>query len=176
MKAGPLIAAIVLIVACGQAPPPAGTSPIPTTPSALTITPTAAPPADCTLPQPGSEGPAASEPSPALKFRVNAFAYDCSRREVVTFGGSTESMQPKFSNETWLWRQGKWIQAHPSHSPPARASALIGYDPAEHIVVLVGGGSGYVGNERIYLSDTWAWDGADWSQQLGPAAGSPTRD
>ncbi len=110
-----------------------------------------------------------------MKFRVNAFAYDCSRREVVTFGGSTESLQPKFSNETWLWRQGKWIQAHPSHSPPARASALIGYDPAEHIVVLVGGGSGYVGNERIYLSDTWAWDGADWSQQLGPAAASPSR-
>ena len=55
--------------------------------------------------------------------------------------------------------------------PPSRASAAMCYDSDRHVTVLFGGATGpntaagYPGAGG-YLSDTWQFDGTDWTQRL----------
>jgi hypothetical protein len=63
-----------------------------------------------------------------------------------------------------------WIQEAPDNSPPARYVSAMANDGASGKVMLFGG---YGANPGIFLSDTWSWDGADWTQELpahNPAA------
>lgn len=67
-----------------------------------------------------------------------------------------------------------WLPIVTEHSPAGRNMASIAYDTKRDRAVLFGGMSGS-GNQTTYYSDTWIWNGKDWSQlstQIAPAARS----
>ena len=93
-------------------------------------------------------------------------AYDVARDELVLFGGVGAGA------ETWLYSiQGdEWRQATTVLSPPARAAAVMTYDPQRQRVVLHAGTM----NPTTFLNDVWEWDGVAWSAKT-PPAGPPPR-
>ena len=86
----------------------------------------------------------------------------------VLFGGQTSEGS---SDETWTWDGTKWTAMKPAHKPPPRRAAAMAYDPAHQLVVLYGG-LVQDRNEGIASSDTWTWDGSDWTQ-VSPKTDSP---
>jgi hypothetical protein len=63
-------------------------------------------------------------------------------------------------NETWTFDGTNWTQRSPLNAPPARLQGEMVFDPARGRVVLFGGGStGWTTN----YSDTWEWDGTNWT-------------
>ena len=100
-----------------------------------------------------------SGPSPRY---FAALAYDAPRNVFVLFGGETAKGT---SDETWTWdpNRSKWTEMSPSHKPPPRRDAAMAYDRGHQEVVLYGGlipdqGEGHDG------SDTWTWNGNDWTE------------
>jgi hypothetical protein len=97
-------------------------------------------------------------------------AYDAGRQVVVMFGGhqGANAPQPPYQ-QTWTWNGTDWALAHPVHSPSPRYQPAIAYDMARADTVLFGGLSGPAGQ---MLTDTWTWDGDDWTQRH-PAQNPP---
>jgi hypothetical protein len=98
--------------------------------------------------------------------------YDDQMGDVLFLGDTfyTGLNQPA---QTWVWNGSAWTQLHPAHEPSIRSNVAIAYDPATKQVVLFGGISS-LGSGGM-LSDTWTWDGTDWTQQH-PATSPPARD
>lgn len=87
-------------------------------------------------------------------------AYDSANKQVILFGSRNLSPIP----QTWQWTSATgWKQLNPSHSPPGRTYASMAYDEATHSTVLFGGQ--LIGTAAGALTDTWTWDGTDWTQQ-----------
>jgi hypothetical protein len=99
-------------------------------------------------------------------------AFDPAGGAIVMFGGANRS---GVLGDTWTWAGNGWQQKRPSTSPQPRESAYMAFDPSMGRVVLFGGttcapprrtdpiGCDYQ-QERTNLSDTWTWDGTNWSQ------------
>jgi len=98
--------------------------------------------------------------------------YDDQMGEVL-FLGDTFYSDPNQPEQTWIWNGSAWTQLHPAHEPSIRSNTAIAYDPATKQVVLFGGLSS-LANTKM-LSDTWTWDGTDWTHQH-PATSPPARD
>jgi N-acetyl-anhydromuramyl-L-alanine amidase AmpD len=95
-------------------------------------------------------------------------AYDAARAQVVLFGGGeVTSNQP---TGTWVWDGVDWTQKNPSTSPPFLAGAAMAYDAARGLVVLFGG---YLHGDGSGVSDTWGWNGTNWSQLAPVSSPSP---
>jgi len=62
-----------------------------------------------------------------------------------------------------VWNGTNWIQKNPPNVPPGRYGETIVYDAAHGQVVMFGGVS--LGAGVVLLSDTWVWDGANWTQK-----------
>jgi hypothetical protein len=87
----------------------------------------------------------------------SALAWDQLRNDtVLALGGA----------DTWLYAGGVWTQASLS-GPPARDGAAMAWDSARKRTVLFGG---FVSS--VPLSDTWEWDGTQWSKGAGGPTGS----
>jgi hypothetical protein len=87
-------------------------------------------------------------------------AYDKANKQVILFGSRNLSPIP----ETWQWTSATgWKQLNPSHSPPGRTYTSMAYDDATQTIVLFGGQ--LIGTAASPLTDTWTWDGNDWTQQ-----------
>jgi hypothetical protein len=102
------------------------------------------------------------------------FVYDSDAKHVLMFGGEGPSNAcPNETecelNETWTW-SGHWSRYDPTNAPPPRTAAAAGYDPARKQVILFGGWSAVgtpsaVANNPIeVLTDTWAWEGTQWTR------------
>lgn len=98
-----------------------------------------------------------------------AMAYDPVRDDFVMFGGQTATGT---SGETWILERkvgqndvssSRWRQVRPAHNPPPRRAAAMAYDPSHQVVLMYGGLVPDAG-EGSEASDTWAWNGADWTQ------------
>ncbi len=91
-----------------------------------------------------------------------ALAYDSPRHVFVLFGGQTAKGT---SGDTWTWdpRRSKWREMSPAHKPPPRRDAAMAYDPGHQVVVLYGGLIPDQG-EGHDASDTWTWNGRDWTE------------
>ena len=88
-----------------------------------------------------------------------AMAYDAAHSQVVLFGGQDGSLNSL--NDTWTWNGTNWTSQSPSAPLPGiRNLAGMAYDPAQGNVVLFGGRS----SGSNYLSDTWIWNGTNWTQ------------
>lgn len=99
---------------------------------------------------------------------LQAMAYDDARDELVMFGGSDPN-GPDF-DETWRWN-GTWTQASPATHPSARIGAAMTYDPVAKRLVLFGGVTQPRTNPT-YVSETWTWDGTNWTN-VTPATNLP---
>jgi uncharacterized repeat protein (TIGR01451 family) len=96
-------------------------------------------------------------------------AYDVEHRRVVMFGGF--SSPGNLLNDTWTWDGTSWTQMSPSISPPSRINHSMTYDAAHGVIVLFGGDAS---DGVTHYSDTWFWDGANWTQQF-PVISPPAR-
>ncbi len=88
-----------------------------------------------------------------------AHCNDSVRGRLVVFGGLKDRAE---SDETWEWDGLQWFLRQPQTRPPARRGAAMGYDPQRQRTVLCGGYNNYPINTM--LSDTWEWDGNNWTQ------------
>src|SRR5262249_12550497 len=93
----------------------------------------------------------------------HALSYDVGRQLTTCFGGVTATLfPPVLSAETWEYDGIDWHQASPVHSPSPRHMHRMTYDPARRRTVLFGGNS--IMFVISLLTDTWEFDGHDWSQ------------
>lgn len=102
--------------------------------------------------------------SPPPTFLGAYLAYDAARAQVVLFGYP--------HNQTWVWDGTNWWQKFPTVTPPARLAHAMAYDAVHQQVVLFGGEEEPA--ETAALSDTWVWDGVNWTQKT-PATSPPAR-
>ena len=94
-----------------------------------------------------------------------AMTYDSVRRKVVLFGGNrvlfgNNPEDNRYLDDTWEWDGKRWTQINVL-GPPARAEAVLVFDKARGRSVLFGGHN-RTEKGRIWLGDTWEWDGAKW--------------
>jgi len=94
---------------------------------------------------------------------LTSMVYHFARLKTVLFGGSANGNG--FGNnlgDTWTWDGNNWTQMQPNNSPRARSSPGLAYDSARQRTVLFGGE--YISGARVFLNDTWEWDGVNWTQ------------
>jgi hypothetical protein len=93
-----------------------------------------------------------------------AMAFDTDRQVTVLFGGNALGNN-QFFNDTWEYDGEKWVQRHPSQSPPARNGTAMAYDLAGKRMLLFGG-YGRFGSPPFF-DDTWEYVDGEW-RQLNP--------
>lgn len=98
-----------------------------------------------------------------------AGAYDKAAKSFVLFGGYNTQTGTNY-NDTWTFDGKTWTQQHPVHSPPLlnQASDRMAYDDTTGTAVLLTSGSLGTG-----ASDTWTWDGTDWTEHAAATEPSP---
>ena len=93
-------------------------------------------------------------------------AFDVARQRVVLLGGfpTTGAIA-----DTWEWDGAEWTQIADT-GPEARAVHAMTFDVAGQRVLIFGGLSAPPASAA--LADTWAWDGAAWTEvaHFGPPA------
>jgi len=153
-----LIAAL-LLAACGGAGP--GTAPV--------ASRTPGPVADTWLSH-GSTWRQIAGPHPSARYAA-AMAYDAARRDFVLFGGQFGGVS---YDETWTFDGKNWTRRNPAHKPPPRRDAAMAYEPSRQIVVMYGG---LIPDsaEGAEASDTWTWDGTDWTEVSNDNSGPRVR-
>ena len=142
------ILAVTLLFACSGSQPAAQTSPILRPPGAL----------GDTWSGDGTAWHEVRVAGPKPRYSAS-LAYDAQHHVFVLFGGQTAQGS---SDETWTWDGSKWSAMSPTHKPPARRAAAMAYDPSHQVVVLYGG-LVQDNNEGVAASDTWTWNGSDWT-------------
>lgn len=81
---------------------------------------------------------------------------------MLMFGGqSAPQPQGQPLGDTWAWTTSGWRKLSPAHEPPARIWPAMAWDPTDHVILLFGSPDGPA---RRGLTDTWAWDGHDWTE------------
>jgi hypothetical protein len=86
-------------------------------------------------------------------------ATDTHRGLLVLFGGARDGAG---LDDTWEWDGAQWYLRQPAHRPPPRTAAAMAHDPLRRRTVIHGGW--FVGSIGWPLTDTWEWDGNDWTQ------------
>jgi hypothetical protein len=115
-----------------------------------------------------------SEPSvsPAPAARSDAVAATLGGI-VVLFGGGVTGTSTDLANDTWTFDGTRWTELAPAHAPSPRDEAVA--STLRDRVVLFGGNGTPLGwTMPQVFSDTWEWDGQDWSQ-LSPPVSPPAR-
>lgn len=91
----------------------------------------------------------------------HGLSYDPVRKVTVLFGGTRDGVASL--DDTWLFNGGAWVKAEPTRAPEPRFLPAMASEPGEGKTVLFGGCSLY-GDTAIYFSDTWVFNGLDWSK------------
>ena len=100
----------------------------------------------------------------------HGMAYDKDRQRVVLFGGTADhggaANHTRVSlNDTWEWDGGSWTQMADT-GPATRYGVTLAYDSRRQRTVLFGGEiAGTKNQPEALLSDTWIWDGVQWTQE-----------
>jgi len=89
-------------------------------------------------------------------------AYHSIRGQIVLFGGIGAG--PSSPTDTWAWDGVNWTRQFPQTSPPGRYGHAMAYDSAHGQIVLFGGANPQ--NRSELFSETWVWDGVNWTQQF----------
>jgi hypothetical protein len=97
-------------------------------------------------------------------------AYDELHRVAVLFGGSDPSNTFKDFSDTWTFDGTTWTNRTLVGSPAARYDLRLAYDGQTRSVVLWGGQNDQT---QTAFTDTWTWDGSQWSQ-LNPPSSPPS--
>jgi hypothetical protein len=107
--------------------------------------------------------------SPPARYS-HAMAFDSGRGVIVLFGGCLASGGQgacAFGSDTWEWNGSTWTQRLPSTSPPGVWGHALSYDSGRGVTTLFGGclASDNGGKCTTSSSQTWEWDGQNWSQR-----------
>lgn len=78
---------------------------------------------------------------------------------LVMFGGGA----PFNSNETWIYDGVDWALQSPANSPTPRSGMELVYDSTRGVAVLYGGLATNISIPPP-VSETWEWDGSNWTQ------------
>jgi MYXO-CTERM domain-containing protein len=118
-------------------------------------------------------------PAKTPKGRIGAgVVYDSVRKKVVLFGGNgptaTNTGTEDYS-DTWEWDGKVWVEKKPATSPPGRYNPGIAFDPA-HGQVLLQGGNYQTGNTHSARTDTWTWNGTNWTKRTPATVPPEIRD
>jgi Dockerin type I domain/Galactose oxidase, central domain len=111
---------------------------------------------------------------PGVRYGA-VMAYDSVGKAVILFGGLgfTAVGTTSYLSDTWSWKSHQWTQLSPTTSPPGRWSASMA-EGAPSGLTLFGGYSdtGVPRTQGSSYSDTWIWNGTNWSQSIvsGPGA------
>jgi hypothetical protein len=103
----------------------------------------------------------------------HAMAYDSARGVTVVFGGISMAGGGLMA-DTWEWNGTNWTQRTPATSPPVRYAHAMVFDSARGVTVLFGGDPFFISGSGSPLSDTWEWNGTNWTQRA-PATPPPGR-
>jgi hypothetical protein len=118
-----------------------------------------------------SEWTELSTSGPSARYAA-AMTWDSRDNELVLFGGCSNLACSSFLGDTWVYSGGSWSEISSTHSPSARAGAMMSFDTRDNYVLLFGGygSSGY-------LNDTWIFEGNQWTQLDfgGIACGGPSQ-
>jgi hypothetical protein len=95
-----------------------------------------------------------SAPSPR---DAPAMATDPATGGVLLFGGTSANGYGMLG-DTWIWKDGAWIPAVTSTTPPRRGFASMAGDTATNTVVLFGGQTDVL-SSGVGFGDTWLWSG-----------------
>lgn len=112
----------------------------------------------------------AHSPSPRWD---GAMSYDRLRQRCVLFGGHNQG-QTHF-DETWTWDGNDWLNVTPAVSPSARSRTRMAFDESQGVAILFGGAL-FSGGSYTDYADTWAWNGATWSQRSEATGPTGRRD
>lgn len=101
-----------------------------------------------------------------------AMAYDSHRGVVVVHGGDRSGGDSGgwfFNGATWEWDGRTWTKRSDS-GPGLVYGAAMAYDPVRQVTVLYGGALDI--DPETALTETWTWDGRDWTlaSEDGPFA------
>jgi hypothetical protein len=91
-----------------------------------------------------------------------AIAYDSARDRVILFGGYN-SANSGLLNDTWEWDGASWT-LRATTGPSPRGAAAMAFDSARNRTVLFSGNNSIKAIQQ-QASDTWEWDGTDWTQR-----------
>jgi len=115
---------------------------------------------------------------PQQRFEA-AMTYDPALSGDLLFGGVVASPSYEVTDDTWLYSGGVWTQLINASAcgatlcPPARALAMMAYDPTDHQVLLFGGVPEY-GVSGVALGDTWAYSNGAWVNLTATITGAPS--
>ncbi|MCA8974126.1 MAG: hypothetical protein KDC98_05360 [Planctomycetes bacterium] len=100
--------------------------------------------------------------------RSFGMAYLPQADHIVLFGGNDGTSAQR--RDTWLFDGTDWTQgpAPGPSTPGRRQNPLFGYDPVLGEVLMYGGG-----DSSGFLSDTWSWDGIQWTQRFPASTPGP---
>jgi hypothetical protein len=102
---------------------------------------------------------AAASTGPPFR-RGAAFTWDAHLQEFLYEGGEDAS-------DTWTWDGLNWRHLHPAHNPQPGAAVAV-YDAAAGVTVLaVEGASAPGGSSDGLHTQTWTWNGVDWTRIPG---------
>ncbi len=65
--------------------------------------------------------------------------------------------------DTWLWNGVDWLLLKPCTAPRPRTNASIAYDGERSVLVMFGGIVVPAGAPGGFSSETWMWNGTDWT-------------
>jgi hypothetical protein len=102
----------------------------------------------------------------------SAMVFDSARGVAVLFGGG--EIGGGQMNDTWTWNGSNWTKKSPMAKPLPRFNHAMAYDPIRKQVVLFGGFAltPDVGYGPVWDTDTWTWNGANWTKRAVAAAPS----
>jgi hypothetical protein len=92
-----------------------------------------------------------------------SMTYDSCRQRTVLFD---------HQGKTWEYDGADWTSVTTAASPPGRNLAAMVFDPGQCRALLFGGGP--ISGSSNALSDTWSYDGANWTQ-INPTTAPPGR-
>jgi hypothetical protein len=127
----------------------------------------------------------ATPPSGEVPMRriLHTMTYDSERRQVLMYGGVSESVNEcnpgrQYCGNTWVWDGATWstVQAYDDGArPDDRRGHVMAYDPILDKTILFGGHGAEVCDEDAgseLCSDTWQWTGTQW-QEVGMGVSDP---
>jgi hypothetical protein len=110
----------------------------------------------------GTQWSLRSTTGPCPRFGA-AMAYE-GFGKCVLFGGWSAWYGGSPLYDTWVWDGSTWTEADTT-GPPARFLFSMAYDDSRDRVILYGGTQSLT-TPRLWLNDTWEWDGTEWIEDL----------
>lgn len=87
--------------------------------------------------------------------------YDSNRQRVVLFGGHIWA--DGYYSDTWEYDGNAWSEITTANVPLSRSNQAMAFDPVRNKVVMFGGWRNSQQGNNV-LSDTWEYDGTNWTQ------------